>query len=528
LILILSLSVLALAACGGDPTPTPTPEKPIEPLVRGDTVVVFGTNDAFTIVYDAEATFGGADFSNRMATEIYNLGLKKPEFAVDAYKTETKCELLVGNTTRALSAEAKAIVEKNAEADPRGDHWIYLYKDGQLAIYANSHDAYDRALSELTGKYYKAGEITVKTNTKDIGYVAGPHDAYMEYEVPSNFYDGYTDPFGMEKGDYKEMVVSRVDDTKISIDYYLDGKTYYRVNFVRKRWGMWMLGAIAYVDKGTAHQICPGSTDYEFVFRCGNEGSITFSSGNHADYSMGSEWDANDSSKSNDRLLDMTLYDAKTGKQINLPKVGNSITVSGLRIVMHHNIYEINYTQSNVLANAERSYLYNGYDVMCDTKLYMAQDVKLANSFSCMLPVNKPYGNCAMFYATDGSTVFMHTPDKADVSLPEMSMGVKADYIDIWGENNSALHIKIKLNNIDDQLRNSTEGSEEAGYTGIRNMPGSNGMGSATNKIYCSCFSATGEMDKGESLNFSSCWSFSYEPDFVAPDRAPDRTVGYD
>jgi hypothetical protein len=58
-------------------------------------------------------------------------------------------------------------------------------------------------------------------------------------------------------------------------------------------------------------------------------------------------------------------------------------------------------------------------------------------------------------------------------------------------------------------------------------MP-ANGMGGPTNKIYCSCFSAGGEMEHGESLNFRSGWSFAYEPDFVAPDRTPDRTVGYD
>jgi pyruvate-ferredoxin/flavodoxin oxidoreductase len=57
----------------------------------------------------------------------------------------------------------------------------------------------------------------------------------------------------------------------------------------------------------------------------------------------------------------------------------------------------------------------------------MTQDVKLDNSFSCMLPVDKKYGNCAMFYEKDGNTVLMHTPNEANVSLPEIAMGADAN-----------------------------------------------------------------------------------------------------
>ena len=548
LLLILSIICGMLASCsfldgtsGGStdtpndqptdtPSDTPDDTPPPEPILRGDSALIIGADTCFTLVYKN----GEDSRSGRCATDIRalakKLGLKQPEKIADTNKKETKCEFLIGETNRALSALAKAEVDEKIEADPRGLYWVWLYSDGQLALYANNRDAYVEAVAELEAKFYKDGEITVKTDLGEIGSVPGPHEAYMSYEVFDNFYDGYTDPFGMTDDDYKKMTITRETANRFRISYTDEQGGKFSAAFVKKDWGMWAMGGMSYTTaEGVTHSMTSSSTDYEYVFRVGADTPTSFRSGNHGDYPGDKNWAyyVDDTSKSNDRLLDMTFYDGKSGEKFELA-VGETKVLDGIRIVMHHNIYEKNYTRDNVLINATRSYLYNGYDIMLDTKLYMTQDVKFGNSYSCMLPVLKEYGNCAMFYAIDGSTVFMHTPDKADMSLPEMSMGVIADYIDIWGENNSAYHIKIKLNNIEDQLRNSVENSEEAGYVGIRNMPGSNGLGSTTNKIYCSCFSAEGEMAQGESLHFNTGWSFSYEPDFVNPDREPDRTVGYD
>ena len=193
---VLTAATLLLAACslipGSKPTPTPKPDAGPKPVIRGESVVVFGANNAFSIVYGAEDVSVGGSLAGKIKNTVADLGLKTPELSADRDKTETKCELLIGNTSRALSAEAKAIIDENVAGDPRGDHWILLYKDGQLAIYANNEKSYDLAVAEFTGKF-KAGEITVKKDLKSIGYVAGPHDAYMEYDIPDNYYDGYTE-----------------------------------------------------------------------------------------------------------------------------------------------------------------------------------------------------------------------------------------------------------------------------------------------------------------------------------------------
>ena len=489
------------------------------PVVKDDLVYLFGSTEDFTVVYDDKSTANSF---------IDAIGIDDVNAVAYADKAETMCEILIGDTDRALSAEAKALVASKKSTLSR-DAYAWIYKDGQLAIYAINDTAYASAFAEFASRYCDGSVVSVPVDVQfDGGSVI--HDAYMEYDSFDNFYDGYADPFGMSDDQYKEMTVTRTR-TAYEISYKDEFGGTFIATFVERGWGIWAMGGMTYIDNtGKQHNMVPDNTDSEFVLRIGAKTPVTLRSGNHGNYPGDSSWqpyNEDSTSQFNDKMLDLTLYDAKTGNKLNLSKVGSSATVNGLRIVMHHNIYEISYKQNNVLANAERSYLYNGCDIMCDTKLYMAQDVQLGNSFSCMLPVNKGYGNCAMFYALDGSTVYMHTPDKADVSLPEISMGVNADYIDLWGENNSAYHIKIKLNNIEDQFRNSVENSEEAGYAGIRNMPGSNGLGSTTNKIYCSAFSAGGEMEHGESLNFNSCWSFSYEPDFVNPDREPDRTVGY-
>lgn len=643
---------------------TPPADPPRTPTIRGDSVTVFGAKSGFDIVYPA-----GSDeykgYADAMAELIAGRKLKAPVVVDDATKTEGQCELLVGDTGRALSAEAKAAVDAKIAEDPYSLHWVWMYKDGQLALYASSADAYEKAVGEITGKYYSAGSVIVKVDTKDYGFfkIAHPvvendlvylfgstedfaivygdeaaagsfagalealgvkvpeavsaadkdetlceiligdtgralsavaksmiqsstltrdawawvysegqfaiyavnatayesaiaeftsryckdgvvaipvdaafeggsvvHDAYMSYEEFANFYDGYVDPFGMKDDDYKQMTITRTRSA-YEISYKDEHGGTFIATFVERAWGVWAMGAMTYIEKdGTRHNMVPDNTDSEFVLRIGAKTPVTLRSGNHGNYPGDTSWqpyNKDETSQYNDKMLDMTFYDAKSGKEIILPKAGTSATVNGLRIVMHHNIYEISYKQNNILANVERSYLYNGYDIMCDSKLYMTQDVKLENSFSCMLPVDKKYGNCAMFYEKDGNTVFMHTPNEPNVSLPEIAMGADADYIDVWGESNPALHVKIRLYNTEDQFRNSVENSEDKGYAGLRNMP-ANGMGGPTNKIYCSCFSAGGEMEHGESLNFRSGWSFAYEPDFVAPDRTPDRTVGYD
>ena len=518
----LALICIALVSCGGEPGPKPPVMPAKTPIIRGDAVIVFGANSAFDIVYGTDKMT--LDAASSVATAVQGLGLKAPELFADTGKEETQCELLIGDTSRALSAEAKALVAANVETDPYGKHWVYLYKNGQLAIYANGDEAYALAVSELAEKYYKAGEITVKSDMKSIGHVEGPHIAYMEYEIPDNYYEGYTDPFSVSEKNYKKMTLERLEDgVTYRISYRDENGGTFSQDFVKKEFGMYMMGLISYTERnGTQHRITTSATEHEFVLRVGAKTPVTIRSGAHGAYPKDNTWQyyEDDTSYYNDRMLDMTFYDAKSGDKIDLDNLGRGIAADGIRIVIHHNIYEMNYKQENVLINSVREYLYNGYDIMFDARLYMTQDVNFSASYSAMLPISKQYGNCAMFYKPDGTTVYMKTPLSNTVN--EYRMGVEAYVIDLWGEKNPKYHITLTLNNPEEQLMNSLIGHPTKGLTGLREM-----LGGSSNKIYCSFMTASNETLKwGEQLHFNTKWSFSIQKDFRNPDREPDYWVG--
>ena len=384
----------------------PSGENKNEPIIKGDYAVIFGADTAFTLVYPLSDTGVAGGVARSLKEKISQLGLKTPTVTADSDKALTKCELVIGDTDRNVSSRAKSKIEKNIKDDHDGSHWVWYYQSGRLALYANSKEAYALAIDELVNKYMVDGEILMKTDARDVGYVPPPHEAYMEYEIFDNFYDGYTDPFGVSENDYKEMIITRVSDNTIVIEYKISDTSSYTVNFVKKDWGMWMLGSMTYIDNGKSHTMTQNGTDYEFVFACKNEGDLTFRSGNHGNYPGDpQEYIVDSSSQSNDRLLDMTFYDAKSGEQVSVNKVGSKVIVNGLRIVMHHNVYEKNYAKENVLMNVEKSYLFNGFDVLMDAKIYLTKDVQFASSYSCMFPILKDYGNCMYLYDENGNKV---------------------------------------------------------------------------------------------------------------------------
>ena len=530
-ILLLSLllgAAFVLCACGGgggdDDGDKPSNKR--ELLFDGENYTIFGktANNNFDVIYAVGETSTMAEVAIGLCNKMADAGFPKPRNSADTNKDESSLEFLLGDTNRALSAEAKAIVEENYDPDTNDMHWVWLCRDGQIALYANSIEAYEKALAEFDEKFFTDGVYKMKKGLSETGYIQGPHDAYMEYDVPNNFYDGYTDPFGMKSSDYKEMTVKLVDEKTYRISYTDKSGGTFSADFVQKAWGMWMMGAMSYTTRGgKVHNITNSSTDYEFGFKCKGESYYDFRSGNHGNYPGRDReiyYYEDDTSLQNDILLDMALYDGKTGEKIVLDTIGAVKKVNGLRIVVHHNIYEMNYKQEHVLFNSERSYLYNGYDVMFDAQLYATQDVHFADgSASAMLPIAKEYGNCAMFYCVDGSTVFMKTP--LANTQDDRVMGANATVIDLWGENNPRYHMTLTIGNPEDQFRDSHENSTEYGYAGLREM-----LGGTSNKLYCQFFTIPGTLEWGEELHFNTTWSFSIQDDFVNPDRDPDYWVG--
>ena len=312
--------------------PTPDEEENNDPVIKDDSVVIFSADTAFTLVYPAADAAVAGSVASAIKAKIEALGLKSPKIAVDEDKRATQCELVIGATERAISSRAEAKISKSISADPGGCHWVWFYQTGRLALYANSEKAYLLAVEELTTKYMTNGEILMKTDAKDVGYLAGPHEAYMEYDIPDNFYDGYTDPFADMVTDYKKMTLTRASEGNYRISYVDERGGKYTVTFVKKKWGVWMFGPIGYTENdGTYHAINPAYTDNEFVSRMGGKTEVTARGGNHGDYPKDSTWKyyVDDTSYYNDMLLDLTFYDARSGEKIVLDTIGGSIQADG-------------------------------------------------------------------------------------------------------------------------------------------------------------------------------------------------------
>ncbi len=334
----------------------------------------------------------------------------------------------------------------------------------------------------------------------------------MSYEIPDRYSDAYQDPFDVQT--FEKMDVE-LKNGVYHITYHAPDGATWSVTFVKKRWGVWMLGAMEYTTaNGAKKRLMDASTDYEWVMQCGAETSPTFRGGNHADYGL-KEWDANNTANSNDRLLDITFYDAKSGKKLEIAS-GQKVTADGLRVVLHTNIYEKEYEKRNVLINVEKLYLFNGTDIHLASKLDIVKDTKFIRSYSAMLPVLKQYGNYVRLYNGDNVVKTIQTPLVGTSNYGNnFSNGNVATRAEFWGENEPACHLNVEIFNPEDQCLDSADETKVWD------------MNPHSNKVYFSMFGDSQKMVKqGTQWNFHTKWSFAYLPDFVNPEQ-PDEKLGF-
>ena len=129
LLIFLLLGVL-LVSCGGSgkpsgttaggttapvTTPPTTTAPPPAPSIQGDSAIVFGSSDSFTVVY-GESDSVGKDAARDLTDAIKGLGINLPAAVSDTSKSESMCELLVGETSRAISAQAKMALSRIRKA----------------------------------------------------------------------------------------------------------------------------------------------------------------------------------------------------------------------------------------------------------------------------------------------------------------------------------------------------------------------------------------------------------------------------
>lgn len=356
-----------------------------------------------------------------------------------------------------------------------------------------------------------AGEVSAEETSAEESSESEPiREAYMSYEIPEQYYGAYTDMYTVDV--YNQVEITSAATAYNIVYRYADGG-FYRTQLVKKRWGVWMLGAMSHTDaSGKTVEMSSASTDYEWVLSCGaSASSITFRGGNHGDYTL-SDWNESDSTKSNDRLLDMTFYDAQTGEKLEL-ETGKTVTANGLRVVIHTNIYEGEYRQENVLINTEKRYLFNGPEVFVQSELYLTKNTYFRTSYTCMFPVAKAYGNYALFGNDDGTEKLVQTPLTGTSNYGNnFSDHNVASAVTLFGEKAPTHRMTVRIYNPEDQFYHSER------YTRLWDM------NPTQNKLYFSAFSGTTErVAAGTSWTYCSSWSFSYEPDSTLPEQADER-----
>lgn len=498
------------------------------------TTVFSGSQYDYAITYDEDST-AAKTAAESLAIRAEAITGGKPQVYGNTMSRASR-EFVIGNVGNAISSELYAMVKALASADAENEYFAIKSDGVNVYIVASCDDAYTSALRYIVTSYKADGKVKINDNT-DIAvgvssedlFVSSlvddtPHDTYMSYEIADNFFDAYEDPFGVTDEDLLKMTLVRSEEGVYDILYADERGGTYRVSIVHKFWGMWMLGRMEYITAaGVTHTLATAATEYEFVLRCSSVGGNynEIRSGNHGAFAMDeSAWNAEDTTLTNDRFLDMAFYDGKNGDKIELA-VGESVTLDGIRMVMHHNVYEDEYCEENVLINVERSYLFNGFEVLQDAKLYAAQDIDFGTTYSACMPIHKNYSDRAKYYHDDGTYSYYMTPNAKDKGVNDYERGIDSSKVDLWGSVNPDYHMIVTLLNPDEML---VLAHNAAGGAVYRNM-----LGGVQNKVYFTCFSTGGPYTCvwGTELNFKTSWCFTIDEDFVAPDDSECiRVVG--
>ena len=130
----------------------------------------------FSIVY-ADGDAAALDAASEMQRKLRTLGADLA--VVSDAGEEGGHELLIGRTSRPLSAELEALV--CAQTPDGGLGWGFLAGGGSLSIYATGQEGYDTAMKQLFEEHTRDGALTVPGNICRLDSLsAGEYDTLKE------------------------------------------------------------------------------------------------------------------------------------------------------------------------------------------------------------------------------------------------------------------------------------------------------------------------------------------------------------
>ena len=124
-----------------------------------------------------EAKAAATLFKNTLAEN--NLPTVNSTYSSD-FMNESK-EILFGNTDRTVSKKAQELLDEKSKNTPNDYHWVFHYRDGKLAIVANSALAYEFAIESFFSTYAKFDAVTVNDTLKQhCSMTQAEYEEYLE------------------------------------------------------------------------------------------------------------------------------------------------------------------------------------------------------------------------------------------------------------------------------------------------------------------------------------------------------------
>ncbi len=305
---------------------------------------------------------------------------------------------------------------------------------------------------------------------------------------------------------YKAMTVKKFSANTYRFVYKYEDGGQLSLSLILKSWGTWNIGDWTYVEaSGKRHAFDSGSTDWENVYVFGKTaGSVTWRGGNHG----------------NDRLVDLTFYDATTGEAVDLSD-GKEHEVAGLRIIEHTQLYDsgtnnvIN-SDDDVLVNMERIYTINGPDIYLECNVDFVKDTYSQIGYSCMFPIAKKYGDFIKFTNVDGTEKVAQTPTVGKSQYASnFSDFNRAKKVNIWGSQYPQFQFEVEI--YDDVMLQSS-----------KHLTRYWDMNTSQNKLYFSIFSndTVVKIAQGTHWDTLARWSFNIDNDFTFTGEA-DQKIGF-
>ena len=156
-----------------DPTPLPKPD-PVPSYEDTRVAVLDKNNPAASVIVYAGGLADEAEHLQSVLTAVGIAGIDK----ADTVSSDVAYRIILGNVSCEATGAAKALYSGAKSGDDFV--WAFAYADGDLAIYAESNIAYEKAISDLVSNNVNLGRLIIDKDFSATGvYTQAQYQAYL-------------------------------------------------------------------------------------------------------------------------------------------------------------------------------------------------------------------------------------------------------------------------------------------------------------------------------------------------------------